>query len=253
MIFHFDTVKVLLSLDLKDSLYPYIKDLFNSSSKAKHFIFEEKLPVINEKELNTSVSTIESLPFQTCVFEMRDSHQPVFIAKYKGELFRIFCVLIHEISPGKIISCSLERGINGMPVLGYYNVNDNNYIYDLLIQHIKASKMGIEEWNEEIKTPRKIGVGYHKSVQVKSIIRIVPKKSKIDYKPLKSRTIIWSHKWEVMGHWRKINGIGKNRENEYSVNGFTWVVPHTKGPDHKDLITKTRLIIGNKNENSTIL
>lgn len=52
----------------------------------------------------------------------------------------------------------------------------------------------------------------------------------------------WKHSWECVGHWRKHNGIGKDRYGEYNQVGRTWVLPHVKGEG--DLIKKTR-IVGN--------
>jgi hypothetical protein len=46
----------------------------------------------------------------------------------------------------------------------------------------------------------------------------------------------------VRGHWRKVNGIGKDRSGEYCVKEFTWVTEHDKGPDGKPLIRKTRIV-----------
>lgn len=53
----------------------------------------------------------------------------------------------------------------------------------------------------------------------------------------------WSHGWAVRGHWRKLKEgiIGKNREGNYNIKGFTWVTPHTK-KDELGIIEKTRLL-----------
>lgn len=55
-------------------------------------------------------------------------------------------------------------------------------------------------------------------------------------------TIDWTHRWRVRGHWRKTDGIGKNRNGEYGVAGFTWVVEHIKGNENLPLIEKTRIL-----------
>lgn len=57
------------------------------------------------------------------------------------------------------------------------------------------------------------------------------------------RSVDWSHRWEVRGHWRKIEGLGKNREGHYEVKNFTWVKSHTKGPEASPLIKKTRVVM----------
>lgn len=57
------------------------------------------------------------------------------------------------------------------------------------------------------------------------------------------RDINWTHRWEVMGHWRKVSGTGKDREGNYTVSGMTWVNNHIRGPDELELVRKTRKVI----------
>lgn len=52
--------------------------------------------------------------------------------------------------------------------------------------------------------------------------------------------LLWHHSWEVMGHWRNVNGLGKDRNGQYILNGKTWVKPCIKG--NGELIKKTRII-----------
>lgn len=55
--------------------------------------------------------------------------------------------------------------------------------------------------------------------------------------------------WEVMGHWRKLeneSSLGKNRNGEYIVEGYTWVIPHVKGQG--ELKKKVRVLKGENNE-----
>lgn len=52
--------------------------------------------------------------------------------------------------------------------------------------------------------------------------------------------IAWKHSWEVMGHWRTVPTIGKDRQGNYVVPGRTWVAPHERGEG--PLIHKTRLV-----------
>jgi hypothetical protein len=55
--------------------------------------------------------------------------------------------------------------------------------------------------------------------------------------------VVWSHRFEVRGHWRKIDdaSIGKNRAGEYNKLGFTWVNEHEKGPKELPLVEKVRV------------
>lgn len=58
--------------------------------------------------------------------------------------------------------------------------------------------------------------------------------------------IDWSHKWRVRGHWRRVDGVGKDRTGSYCVKGATWVAPHVKGKSA--LVEKTRLVRGARRE-----
>lgn len=84
------------------------------------------------------------------------------------------------------------------------------------------------------------GVNHH--VKIKEIIHIRPKTQSANSEEFESREIDWSHRWEVRGHWRKISGIGKDREGAYKIGGHTWVVPHQKGPDHLPVVRKLRVL-----------
>lgn len=77
-------------------------------------------------------------------------------------------------------------------------------------------------------------------VHISKIIRVSPNKEIV--RSIGSREVDWSHRWMVRGHWRKHNGLGKNRSGEYSVSGYTWVVEHEKGPEGAPLVAdKVRL------------
>jgi len=104
---------------------------------------------------------------------------------------------------------------------------------------LNQSVLGSEKTTFLIPKP---GSNKKKIPIIKDIIRVVPKKEQYKTKPLFSKEIDWTHRWEVRGHWRKIKGIGKNRNNEYCTKSFTWVVPHEKGPENKILVKKKRII-----------
>ena len=56
----------------------------------------------------------------------------------------------------------------------------------------------------------------------------------------KSGTIDFKHSFMVCGHWRKVSGLGKDRNGDYKVHGFTWVRPFTKG--NGELVNKIRVL-----------
>ena len=64
-----------------------------------------------------------------------------------------------------------------------------------------------------------------------------------DIKSVGHREIEWSHRWSVRGHWRDHGGIGKDRDDNYCIEGKTWVKSHAKGPEDKLVIKKQRLVV----------
>lgn len=91
----------------------------------------------------------------------------------------------------------------------------------------------------------KVGTGQNRRLmKVKNLVIVTPKKHKkilAEHIGAK-KEIDWSHRWDVMGHWRIISGIGKDRTGNYSIKGYTWVISHTKGPEDKILVRKTRFV-----------
>lgn len=107
----------------------------------------------------------------------------------------------------------------------------------------KEIRMGSERINERLK----IGSGKGKEVfKIKEVVHVslTRKESALPKVGSFGREIDWSHRWEVSGHWRKIpeGSVGKSPTGEYGVRGFTWVVPHEKGPDNKPVVKKVRVV-----------
>jgi len=99
--------------------------------------------------------------------------------------------------------------------------------------------VGEERMNERIR----IGSGKKRELhKIKDLIHVVLKKEKKTYLANTSRKIDWTHRWEVMGHWRKVETIGKDRQGKYGIKGFTWVSAHVKGPDEMMLVPKIRVV-----------
>lgn len=71
----------------------------------------------------------------------------------------------------------------------------------------------------------------HRNPQTKSApFRFISTKKHITkYKEVTSEPLEWEHSWKVIGHWRNIKGVGKDRDGSYIVNGRTWINPCIKG------------------------
>ena len=52
----------------------------------------------------------------------------------------------------------------------------------------------------------------------------------------------YSHAFKVRGHWRKIDekSIGKDRNGDYKIEGFTWVTDYVKGEG--ELVNRVRIV-----------
>lgn len=172
--------------------------------------------------------------------------------------------LINEISPGcfdvfavemiqnsPIRNYSLNQGL-GLSISIFRNITSDintphwetaavlRYWFDAIQNQTSC----LELTSEVINIPRIDRPSKTKPHIINKIIRIVPKRLKnTDIEPITSRgKIDWTHRWEVRGHWRKTNMIGKNREGEYCIDGFTWVKEHKKGPEEATLIKKLRVV-----------
>lgn len=52
----------------------------------------------------------------------------------------------------------------------------------------------------------------------------------------------YTHAFRVRGHWRRVpnNGIGKDRDGNYHIQGYTWVIDYIKGQG--ELVDKVRIV-----------
>lgn len=117
-----------------------------------------------------------------------------------------------------------------------------NYIHGYLSIFQLQNYQGFEEIKEKIKF-RRPSTGEKIHHKIKKIIHITARteKAKREIASVTGRQIDWSHRWAVRGHWRKVPGIGKNRAEEYEVQGFTWVKDCIKGDKKLPFVKKTRI------------
>lgn len=187
-----------------------------------------------------------SLPFKTCWFEFLNSSggEPWGLAL--TEDIKVSGWLVHERGPNDFLLSFLQLH----PGKGFQVETINELIkvprlhaQVLMINTMlrKSVSFGAESSNESFKV--KVN-GENKFHKIKKIVHVWPKKL-VDKKVGLPQNIDWSHRWLVMGHWRKINDdcLGKDREGNYSIQGKTWVVDHKKGPEHLPLVAdKVRLV-----------
>lgn len=220
--------------------------------------------------------SFRSLPFKKTFFELAIPHQ----FHFEMEQIKLSTVLmafsIEEVSPDDYyltaigaVEVDADNGFN-YPILRVYR-DESNVVRVQSIKnngekmslgkamHFKNCLVAIFSSVSKIieflnKNPEygvtkenfilKKGVGKAAyRVCVNKIIHIRPKKFK-EKTEYMGQEIDWSHRWRVRGHWRKVSTVGKNREGEYGIQGFTWVVEHIKGPEELPIIEKTRILHG---------
>jgi hypothetical protein len=184
---------------------------------------------------------IPSLPFKLCFFEPT---RPLGFTPPTDEL--LVAVLIKEYEPLKYqcwpMMYDYRRDLVYLEQWDSEAQETKRDLFVLVNQFLSSFQRGSVGY-EKVGWKIKLGFGSKREqCKINEIVRIVPKSEHQTAKPMFSREIDWSHRWEVMGHWRKINGIGKDRSGQYCVSGMTWVVPHEKGPEGKVLVKKTRVI-----------
>ena len=196
-------------------------------------------------------------PFRTCWFQFLEKQVRVdggittqFGFVENGN-FKIFGLFIDEIGPLKYLFAMMTShpGHDGMMRLhmGQCSQDENSEMWRTVAQFLqpfsKSFTCGMEKTSARLKFKKSSGEKViHK---IKKLVHILPKNATDSDKQIietQSASIDWTHRWQVRGHWRKMDGIGKNRAGEYIVSGYTYVAEHEKGPDDAPLVKKTRLV-----------
>jgi len=101
----------------------------------------------------------------------------------------------------------------------------------------------VEFCESSFKTKIKIGSGASKRfVRIRNVVIIRSMASRQHESDFTARhKTEFSHGWWVRGHWRKHDGLGKDRSGNRAMKGMTWVVPYTKN-DELGIIEKVRII-----------
>jgi hypothetical protein len=218
------------------------------------------------------------LPFPTVSFE--NLGDPPVIISHGQTVSLVPCVMVHEREPrqyeiyawitehslasyaaalatqdtGKFPRNVIDEFLTGSTVIKLCKAHPNYHALIALVQGF-IKMLAIEKIGEEkVKEHVKIGSGHMKeSFTIRRVLHVVPRRVGDRIPHLAGKHIEFSHRWTVRGSWVRLltngeidlNRIGKNREGEYCVPGWTWRIPHVKGPEDKPLIKKVRVIDGN--------
>lgn len=131
----------------------------------------------------------------------------------------------------KLVEFTMSKLRYALHVLGKLS-NKNQSIYK--VQPIKAEYLRKKVDKSTIKVSRPIYIYLNKSDD-KTVYAKYPKR---DIERLNS--------WLVRGHWRRLDDPkkrGKNANGEYTVEGFTWVVPHICGNPDTPITNRTYIAI----------
>ena len=189
-------------------------------------------------------------PFKVFSIELAGKSLTSMPAGEGNEDVRIEVILVHEISPCvydfyDLVSANHPHGGK------IYNINycDSNQgehyrwhlnIMDEMLKILSSQKVGVENVNSKFK----VGTGKNKYFhKIKKVIHVTPKKLMSEAKSSNGKVIDWTHRFSVRGHWRDHDGIGKDRDDNYCVEGKTWVKSHVRGPEDKPLIKKQRVVL----------
>ena len=220
--------------------------VLNHIKEAQSFVF---FNWEDSKSFSEDISVLDlDLPFRVCAFELdagglwgKSSSDDGFTETYPS----IFCLIAEELTPKNIIFYVLTQVEGqGIKIEWVHNDKDNrerwihykSLVYEFLKKlngnsHGHQSPRTLVKWKEN---------GEKKQTRITKVIYVRSKNSSGEVVH-KGRAVQWSHAFWVMGHWRDISGIGKDRDGNYNVKGKTWVVPHVKNAELGDPVNKIRV------------
>lgn len=198
------------------------------------------------EELLESEKGVLNLPFPVCLFEDTDKNLFNMSDDSGGGAFNKGQVLpdckamvVVEFNPGDYGFILFLR--DGRST---WSIDKNSWVYttafsvcQMICDFVNSRKtvMGTVQERIKVKTSR----GNH---FIKKVVVCGPHKLRDKTVSIGSRNVSWSHQWSVRGHWRRVPSVGKDREGNTINNGYTWVIPHVKGPESSQLVNKVRIV-----------
>lgn len=205
---------------------------------------------------STELKGLLNLPFKICSFEVTGNAALYTLIDPQVGRVSVQVMWVAEVTPGVYETCLFSdfRGdvLNSSYIIRLgpgIEVQQQQRGISLAIQDIcdnlGKSELGAEQKPLYVKLPRK---GFTKPVthRINMVVRMCRRGEEPSIKSVLGGHIDWSHKWQVRGHWRKVSGIGKDRDGEYGISGYTWITPCVKG--RGELVRKIRLIPKEKND-----
>jgi hypothetical protein len=255
--------KVLKSFDTSLKKTPHPKD---NPQKLKEFFqtyLEQCHPFVFLPEQKDSPAELDyseemlDLPYPCMHIEVQDSFITVpkpedyaidgmteFTPSYLGSF------IVREMGPREYRFLLNMYSKSGQPIMIECGRDENrgkmmelfkfaNSLLKIYLERLNREKIGVEK-QEGV---RHLGEGKNKKFyKLRPITHVSPKTTYVKSRSVTGKEIDWSHRWEVRGHWRTVKGVGKDREGNYIVKGFTWISNFVKGPETAPLIKKTYVV-----------
>jgi hypothetical protein len=191
-----------------------------------HALMDQDMKLVDKLKDSSTVKF--DAPFPVISVEILDGD--IIVDNHK-------CVVAAEVSPNHWKYWWYCKNIEGGYCVSVICEDLHIKIFWSLIDRINHQSVGTEQVRQRVK----IGTGKDKKIlTIRQITYVYPKQQERPTHAPSGREINWSHRWFVRGHWRKANGLGKNREGVYCVAEWTWVKEHIKGTG--DLIKKAHVV-----------
>lgn len=204
------------------------------------------VPSVYEEPLN--------LPFKICTFEYLTNTciQTVGVGENSAnaEQLDVVQMTVMELAPLKYLFIILYQ-FRGKPELRVVTEIEggNNTLFCTLKRRTKEI---LDILNSKtivvgaVRPKQKVKVRVNK---VKKFLKFHPiiictsKQSQHEITSELGSLVDWSHRWEVRGHWRRVKGVGYDREG-FPIPEFTWIRPYLKGNEAMPVIRKARVVNG---------
>lgn len=187
------------------------------------------------------------LPFKNTAFEFSGATGEGQRVGFSNTVVIYFSIICHEVCAGEYIFYIFAYDPDeGVRVICSRKDDDHDfylaqvYLVKGLLEALNKYKAGALQV-PKFFTSKKIGSKKKNKHEIKDVF-VLTRAASAKPTTYQGHKIDWSHRWEVRGHWRKVKGLGKDREGVYGVRGFTWIKAHVKGNADKPLVKKTRVV-----------
>jgi hypothetical protein len=218
-------------------------EYLNLFSKGQIFVFSPEAKL--SRETNEMIDKkVHDLPFKICSFEVEGCYITKAYSDLRGHSSASVLIAVEKDSGEIDLYAYCRSDTDGLPDIIRYTPDDSGYV--LISSLINELLSNLSKNDHGFFSPRSLikwkENGVKKQFRISKVIYVGNKHSREIGVHL--RNIQWSHAFWVMGHWRTISGLGKDRNGAYCIQGRTWVTNYVKNAELGDPISKIRLVKG---------